>query len=203
MPVTCQSCGMVSKTDDACEWCGVVFPRTGPPLSPEDEVEETPFLFIEPLGVRLEWFLAVALLLVAAAMAAAHRWPGASGAAASIASLGVCFVLSLYQIVESVDAQFVSAGLGLILCILFGPAGAAVFFAAAWIGGWRGASATVLVLLAAHFATRFIVIYSALPEAGIALERAGWALGTEAANSSFAAALAGWALANFWRPLNE
>ncbi len=203
MPVTCRSCGMVSKTDNACEWCGVVFPRTGPPLSPAAEAGEMPFLFIEPLGVRLEWFLAVALPLVAAAMAAAHRWPGASGVAANIAALGVCFVLSLYQIVESVDAQLVSAGLGLILCMMFGPAITASFFVVAWIGGWRGGSVTVLALLAAHFATRFIVIYSALPEGGLALERTGWGLGSGSANFSFVAALAGWALANFWRPLNE
>lgn len=201
---------MVSSNDVTCEWCGVVFPRGGPAQAPSGpgaadpgNAQDLPLVYLEPIGVRLEWFFAASLPIVAVAMAVSHTSAPRAELVAALASLGVSFVLSLYQIVESVDAQYAPVGLALVLCILFGAGVAGGVFAAIWLLGRRPECWTAIGLLAAHICTRFLVLFAAMPEVSLAMQRTGGVFGADTANLSFCVAVLGWALANFWRPLNE
>ena|GEM_PF-1423254 len=208
MAVVCQWCGMESEDEHQCSWCRrMIIAPPEPPLSPApaaDDVEDAgDAAFIAPLPERLEWFLSVSLPLLALSVAWA-RWTSVPlPVAGAGASLAVCFCLSVYQLVESVDERLAPVGLSVPLAVMFGPVWAAVVFAAIYLLTGRRDALTPFGLLVAHAAAVLLVAYARAPEAGEAVRRAGLLAGGQAVSLTYLAGVAGWALANFWRPLNE
>jgi len=206
MPMECPWCGLESSDERTCEWCGRIIAPSAPHAAPvqpsgtQTTDDDEPFLAIDPFGLRLQFFLGMALPVAAVGMAIAHLRGFPLGLLMAAVSLVVCFFLSVYQIVERVDNQWAPVGLACCCSLVCGPIVPAVGFSLL-LG--RAGSGTVAGLLWAHLGAVLLVSYAAVPEAGVALRAAGWMPGTQLANFTLIAGIAGWALGNFGRPLNE
>lgn len=211
MSINCKWCGLESSTRDACEWCGKELdpdgPVSGPPLDDSD-VPEEPFHYVAPLEIRLEWFLGVVLPLFALLMPLAwfSRWAGFGLGQwfwASLFAFIACFFLSVYQLVNSVDEEYAPVGVGLMAQLLLGPIFTFAVFFFFWMVTLREDVQTVALLLLVHLAAATLGAYVARPEINTALQFSGVFWGNAASGLLFLPSVAGWALANFWRPLNE
>ncbi len=208
MAVICQWCGMESEDEHQCSWCRrMIVPPSQPPAPQpgdtggDDDGAAPPF--IAPAGERLEWFFFATLPLMALIIAWTRWTPVPLPVAAACASLAACFFLSVYQLVASVDERLSPVGLSVPLALLFGPLSAAAVFVAIFLVTGRRDALTPLGLVCVHAAAVLLVAYARAPEAGEALRRAGLVTGADAMSLAYLAGVAGWALANFWRPLNE
>ena len=211
MPATCQHCGLDSEDLRVCEWCGK--PIAPPPPRPPDPVsdDDDSSVFdgddmlrnIDPFPVRLEWFLATALPLLAVVMALARVAGVPLVVLVAVACFGTCFCLSLYQIVDSIDEQWAPVGMAVTLSLVFGPLFVAAVFLAAWIITARDDCWTVVGLLVTHALTALAIAYALTPELSVAADSAGWKASAAMIDLTVIASASGWALANFWRPLNE
>jgi len=213
MGFTCQWCGLESDDSAVCSWCGrdiraVSSASSAPPPDPDAQLQgadddDGPLTFIAPLGVRIELFAATALPFIAVAMAISRFLPVRFETLAAAVSFGCCFLLSTYQLLESVDERFAPVGVAGPLAVMFGPLAAAGVFVAIWLMTHRPEAGTVLGLVAGHMFAVLAAAYSRVPELPVAMRLAGWTTPAELVNLTFLAGVAGWALANFWRPLNE
>lgn len=176
------------------------------PTVDDTVAEEEPFHYLAPLELRLEWFLGVVMPLLALLMPLV--WISRNGGPgqwfwASVFTFMACFFLSVYQLVHSVDDEYAPVGVAFIAQLLFGPAFTLVVFGLFWIITQRDDVQTVAVLLFVHLSAASLGAYVARPEIFTALQFSGVLWGGEAAGLLFIPSVTGWALANFWRPLNE
>ncbi len=208
----CPWCGLETSDIHQCEWCGKALgpvapdplPQGGPDpvddVSDEDDAALSP---LPPFGIRLEWFLGLAMPLLAASMAFGHFVQGPVFGIIAGTSFCLGFVASACQLVQSVDEHWAAVGFAVVFAILLGPVAVLVIFLALLVVTRREECWTIVALLGAHLAAAIAVAYAASPELRVALPMAGVASGASVPGLSVLAVVAGWILANFWRPLDE
>lgn len=204
--ILCPWCGLASADASCCEWCGKDIPERNTSsvgLDPDDSSDQGIFYYLDPFPVRLERFLSIALPLIAIEMAVVRAIHLPAWLGVSIVSFCVCFVLSVYQVVESVDTQYAPVGVAVPFQAIFGPYIVGGMFLLGLLFTRKPEAGTALGLMITHFLTALLVAYAVTPEFDLALKNAGWVFGPDAVNLNFTAGVAGWAMANFWRPLNE
>lgn len=213
MPRTCTWCGMETADLHQCEWCQRVLDPVSastnapagapPPNDPADNTDDCPVTPLAPLSIRLEWFLGLALPLLAVSMAAAHFVPVACNIVTVSTSFCAGFLVSVYQVVQSVDEHWAPVGFAVVLSLMFGPVFVLAGFLALVIMTRVEGCATVVILLSLHLLSAIAIAYSAAPELQVALRMAGAAPQASLPGLMTLAVVAGWTAANFWRPLDE
>lgn len=220
--IKCWWCGLETADEETCEWCGRDLPvqqkpnRPSPPLMPglsqdqdldpnsEEVVNELdPVTRLPSLMVRLEWFLGLFLPILAVLVLAVHQERQLLQACMYGGAFVAGLLLSAYQVVESVDEHWALMGFASVFAILISPVAIAVLFSVLFFSYHRNDFETAAILHGICSVAMLALSFAAIPEFSVALKHAGWIGGMPLYNLPVMALVAGWAVANFWRPLNE